>query len=191
MKTFREFLREVPEPEFFGGEPNKSSTYCDLDGVLADFYGGAERVLGEKFRGTPEQWQEIVETKNFWADLPFLVSGRKLWSHIRKQGPFILTALPAKGNSLKSMNENDQVKIQREKMLWIGKNLPSIPKHKIIVVPRRNKQLYAVNAGRRPNLLIDDSPENIKEWEEAGGIGILHRSETVDKTITRLKKLGY
>jgi hypothetical protein len=30
-------------------------------------------------------------------------------------------------------------------------------------------------------ILIDDNSENIREWEEAGGIGILHKN--VDRTV--------
>ena len=41
----------------------------------------------------------------------------------------------------------------------------------------------------RPNVLIDDFPQNIKEWDAAGGIGILHTSAA--ESIKRLKELGF
>ena len=36
-----------------------------------------------------------------------------------------------------------------------------------------NKHKYAIDGlTRTPNILIDDKPENIRRWKEAGGIGI-------------------
>lgn len=185
MKSFREFLREVPEPEFFGAEDNKAQTYVDLDGVLADFNGAAERVLGRKIGPLSKlnnaDWRAIRATEDFWTAMPFFRSGRKLWSHIRKQRPFILSALPVSSPEW----------AQEGKLLWIGRNLPEVSKDRIILVERKDKKKFAMNAGRRPNLLIDDNSKNIREWEAAGGMGILHKSSTVDKTIARLKKIGY
>jgi hypothetical protein len=37
-------------------------------------------------------------------------------------------------------------------------------------------------------ILIDDMEQTIKEWKNAGGIGILHTSAA--DTISQLKKLG-
>ena len=37
------------------------------------------------------------------------------------------------------------------------------------------------------SVLIDDRPKNIKAWEDAGGIGIIH--ESAEKTINILKGL--
>lgn len=188
MKTFREFLREVPEPEFFGAEDNKAQTYVDLDGVLADFVSAAEKVLGRKVIITAgakklnnADWRAIRADEDFWIAMPFLRSGRKLWSHIRKQRPFILSALPV---------SNTEWAIEG-KLLWIGRNLPEVSKDRIILVERKDKKKFAMNAGRRPNLLIDDNSKNIREWEAAGGMGVLHKSSAVDKTIARLKKIGY
>jgi len=42
---------------------------------------------------------------------------------------------------------------------------------------------------KQPNVLIDDHSKNIGEWEAQGGIGIHHTS--VNRTITKLKKLGF
>ena len=42
---------------------------------------------------------------------------------------------------------------------------------------------------KRPNILIDDHKGNIREWESAGGIGILHTSAA--STINDFKKIGF
>ena len=55
---------------------------------------------------------------------------------------------------------------------------------------RADKKRFAKD-GRTgaPNILIDDHPKNIGEWEANGGIGIHHTN--VNRTITKLKKLGF
>lgn len=185
MKSFREFINETPKAEFFGGSRTEVETYVDLDGVLADFHGAAEKVLGRKIGPNDAigntDWQVISDTPDFWSDMDFLRSGKKLWSHIRRQQPFILSALP----------RTDTGGAKKGKIAWVGRNLKGVTKDRIILVLRKDKQKFAVNVGGRPNLLIDDNAKNIREWEAAGGIGILHHSTTVNKTIARLKKLGY
>ncbi len=186
MKTLGQFLCEVPKPEFFGADDRAALTYCDLDGVLADFGGAAESILGRKVDAQAKKmnnadWRLIRSAEEFWSRMPFLPSGRKLWKHIRKQRPFILSALPV----------SDPEWAIEGKLEWIARNLPSVTKERILLVPRKDKQKFAMNAGRRPNLLIDDNSKNIREWEAAGGVGVLHNSKSVDRTIARLKKIGY
>ena len=44
-----------------------------------------------------------------------------------------------------------------------------------------NKHKYATSPlTRRPNILIDDKPENISRWNEAGGIGIRYQANEDD-----------
>lgn len=179
MKTFRAFLREA--------DNDRATIYCDLDGVLADFLGAASKVLGRKI--TPNlykklnnaDWREIRKTEDYWAELKFLSSGRKLWNRIRKHQPFILSALPVSNTEWS----------EKGKRLWSASNLPSVPRNRLLLVQRKDKQKHAKNASGQPNILIDDHPKNIREWEAAGGIGILHRPEALDKTLAALKKLGY
>ena len=53
-----------------------------------------------------------------------------------------------------------------------------------IFVKKELKRQYAA----QNHILIDDYLDNIKEWREDGGIGILH--VTVGQTIKELKQLG-
>ena len=157
MKSFRQFLYEVPAPESFGGERTEAQTYVDLDGVLADFHGAAEKALGRKINRSTDlsnaDWQVITDTEDFWSGMDFLRSGRKLWNHIRKQQPFILSALP----------RTDTAGAQKGKIAWVGRNLKGVSKDRILLVLRKDKQKFAVNTGGRPNLLIDDNAKNISE----------------------------
>jgi alpha-D-ribose 1-methylphosphonate 5-phosphate C-P lyase len=44
-----------------------------------------------------------------------------------------------------------------------------------------NKHKYAINPlTRKPNILIDDKPENIQRWIKAGGIGIRFQANEDD-----------
>ena len=63
-----------------------------------------------------------------------------------------------------------------------------IPKQRINLVKREDKQKYAMSDGVA-NILIDDYIKNIREWEAQGGIGIHHTS--AKNTINSLKKLGF
>ena len=69
-------------------------------------------------------------------------------------------------------------------MKWLTKNT-KVPRGKIHLVVRSQKKDFAKGG----NLLIDDYEKNIKEWESAGGQGILHTN--TNKTIQELKKLGF
>ncbi len=185
MKSFREFINEAPKDEFFGGSRTEAETYVDMDGVLADFEGAASKVLGRPITNSSNidgaDWKMIRETDDFWSGMEFLRSGKKLWSHVRKQEPFILSALPTSNRDW----------AQKGKMFWLKRNVPRVRKDRILLVSRKDKQKFAVNAGGRPNILIDDNAKNISEWKAAGGIGILHHATRVNQTIARLKKLGY
>ena len=63
-----------------------------------------------------------------------------------------------------------------------------IPKQRINLVLRQEKKDYAVTDGIQ-NILIDDYIKNIREWEQAGGIGIHHTD--VKRTINTIKKHGF
>ena len=72
-------------------------------------------------------------------------------------------------------------------MKWLKKNT-GFKRANVHLVLRSQKKSYAKTKEEKPNVLIDDYAKNIKEWEAAGGIGILHTN--VGKTINKLKGLG-
>jgi hypothetical protein len=58
------------------------------------------------------------------------------------------------------------------------------------IVFRQNKKNFAMDGrDKRPNVLIDDHKGNIRDWESAGGIGIVHTDAA--STINDLKKIGF
>ena len=153
--------------------------YCDMDMVLCDFIKGADEAVGGSFVMSDKEtrWKKIGNTKGFWENLPWFRGGKRLYSFIAKYDPYILSA-----------HSTSDTNSKRGKNKWLDKNT-QIPKGKRNIVLREQKKKYAVNRDGSSNLLIDDYIKNIKEWEAAGGIGIVHTD--TGKTLGELKKLGF
>jgi hypothetical protein len=73
------------------------------------------------------------------------------------------------------------------KRKWVKKHLG--PVKEIYLVPRWEKQKWALDKDGNPNILIDDYIKNIKEWRDKGGIGVHHTNAL--NTIRQLKQLGF
>lgn len=149
--------------------------YCDMDGVLVDFDGSFEKKHGILPYKLPreELWEIVINTPNYWINLPKLQDADELVNYLNKTGFQILTGLPAYGFD----------KAEVEKKQWL-KNHYGIEKG-VICCLSKDKQNY----GKPNDILIDDRPNNIEKWEAMGGIGILHTS--AKDTINKLKQLGY
>jgi len=156
--------------------------YCDMDQVLVNFIGGANKALSDQGLGRFPDIEKSVKSEalqkvpKFWANLPPMPDAMTLWRFIRPHGPFILST-PSK----------HMTTCKPEKIEWVKKHLGNV--EHIYLVPRENKQKFAVTEDGKPNLLIDDYEKNIKEWVSAGGIGIRHINSM--NTISQLRKLGY
>jgi hypothetical protein len=158
--------------------------YSDSDGVICDFFKGAELALGHPFRNSMRavDGAAITATKDFWETLPPMPDFQVYWNFIKKYHPHILTAVPSAPWPF------DFEEVARGKRAWYHHHIPSLPQQHIHVVYRRDKAQYA-RSGTIPNILIDDHLQNVQEFEMAGGIGVLHISAKV--TILKLKELGY
>jgi hypothetical protein len=164
--------------------------YCDMDGVLADFVRGASAALGSSFDHAQWKGGENKKARNtlismhphFWENLPPERDFDQLWSFIKNFNPHILTAYA----------EWDETNSKHGKVLWNQKHL-HVPHERFHVVLRESKKYFAKDHDGshfgRPNVLIDDFPQNIMEWTKAGGIGLLHTDAA--STIVKLKGLGF
>jgi len=165
MIKLTELLEEV--------ENNKYTIYCDMDGVLVDFDEGYKDMTGKypKEAGDgPEFWEPIHKAgASFWIKLKWMLDGKTLWNYISKYNPILLSA-PSKEESSKI-----------GKRVWKKNNLPDV---KLILTPARFKQKYS----GENKILIDDREDNIQQWRDKDGIGILHTSAA--DTIKQLKELG-
>ena len=184
MKTYKELLwegkRKLKQPK-----STLPTIYCDMDQVLVDFIKGADAAVGGKGSFNQLQiknrkdiaWKMINKNKTFWADLEWLTGGKTLWAFITQYQPHILSAAP-----------RDSI-VRSGKWNWIDKHLKKMDPKKVHIVVRSDKQKFALDRNGLPNVLIDDNEKNIQEWENKGGIGILHIS--LNETIKQLRKLGY
>lgn len=159
--------------------------FCDMDQVLCNFLKGTEEALGASY-ADKEYWakdssgdkkKELAKkAPNLFRNLEWMPDGKALYNFIKKHDMEILSAYP----TWLKHGRNDKIK-------WLKSNT-NISSSKINLVQRKDKRNYAEQDGK-PAILIDDHIKNIREWEQAGGIGIHHTSTT--KTLGKLKALGF
>jgi 5'(3')-deoxyribonucleotidase len=145
--------------------------FVDLDGVITNFQKKLSELLGhpvkKEFGDDPKIWAAISRAgKKFWSEMEWMPDGRELWEAIEIYDPTILSAPSNHPSSVEGKKE------------WLKENLPDVP---YIIEQKKEK-----HAGK-DKILIDDREKNIKKWEEAGGIGILHKDAKT--TIDKLKKV--
>ena len=160
----------------------KPIVYLDMDGVLADFFGGVEFLYGV------EHWKELTNDKtkdlkkkvidritgtDFFAVLPKFSTADALIDMVKKftGGSFSINTSPLRGD-----HENSA----KYKKIWIQNN---IEQPDDIIVTGRKESYAKDKASGTPNILIDDRPVNIQRWQGAGGYGILYQAnrDSLDK----------
>jgi len=127
---------------------------------------------------------ELFENdKEWWANLPFLPEGQKLWSVISKIEPLpkLLTS---------PMDHNGGTASAEGKILWIQKNLNrlDINRWDKRVIFSHDKYDYALQENK-PCVLIDDYPRKVVPFREHGGFGVLHEG-SCDETLQRLEEIA-
>ena len=172
-------------------EDAKPTVYLDMDGVLADFFGGIEKMYGV------ENWKQLTNDKtkdlkkevidritgtDFFATLPKFQTADALIDMVKKftGGTFSINTSPLRGD-----HENSG----KYKKVWISNNIEAPAE--IIVTGR--KETYAKDKGTgTPNILIDDRPVNIQKWQSAGGYGILYQAnrDSLNKVKQALDQYG-
>ena len=163
--------------------------YLDMDGVIADFFGGVEKMYGVK------HWKELTSVKtggelkqevidritgsDFFSTLPKFPSADGLIQLIKSAtgGKFSILTSPLIGD-----HENSAA----QKKVWIAKNIER--PDEVIVSGRKEK--WAKQKDGTPNILIDDRPVNIERWEAKGGFGILYQAnkDSIIKVANELEK---
>ncbi len=163
-------------------EDVKPTVYLDMDGVLADFFGGVEFLYGvdhwkeltnDKTKDLKKQVIDRITGTDFFAVLPKFDTADALIDMVKKftGGKFSINTSPLRGD-----HENSA----KYKKVWISNNIEQ--PDEIIVTGR--KESYAKDKGTgTPNILIDDRPINIEKWQAAGGYGILYQAnrDSLDK----------
>lgn len=165
----------------------KTNTYklrVDLDGVLANFVKGVNKLLNKEYSDEKynsdtaykkEMWDAVNEYSRkggkLWQELELMSDAMELWNYIKKYNPEILSSCGGDEGA------------RKQKPIWVeehfGKGI------KVNIVDKSN-----LKAGHATpdSILIDDSKKSINPWKDKAGIGILHKS--AKDTIKELKKLG-
>ena len=152
--------------------------YLDMDGVLCSF----EKRYLELFDESPgssrdrknfsSNWTKFIEGENF-ATLDWNPGGQELLAYVRTIPNIEIEMLTSSGG----MKYHTEVTIQKTQ--WLCERGIEF---KINTVPgRKLKAAYA----RSTTILIDDTPDVIESFGNAGGIAILHKD--VNETISKLK----
>ena len=164
---------------------SKPIVYIDMDGVIADFFGGVEKLYGvghwkelnadNKLDLKQEVINRIAGT-DFFATLPKFESSGELISMVKEftGGNFSINTSPLRGD-----NENSA----KYKKLWIQNNIEQPDE---IVITGRKESYAKDKASGTPNILIDDRPVNIQRWQGAGGYGILYQANR--DSLTKVKQ---
>ena len=165
--------------------------YLDMDGVIADFFGGVEKMYGVK------HWKELTSVKtggdlkqevidritgsDFFATLPKFPTTDSLIQLVKSAtgGSFSILTSPLIGD-----HENSAA----QKKVWIAKNIEQ--PDEVIVSGRKEK--WAKQKDGTANILIDDRPVNIERWEARGGFGILYQAnkDSIIKVQQGLNRYG-
>lgn len=149
--------------------------FLDLDGVLADFEGGAQRLLGQPAKAYQERhgsggfWKKLATAPDFYGSLELLSDAHELWEAVQHLDPIILTGLPIGKWA------------EPQKRTWVERHFPGT---QVITTLARNKHTYCESG----DVLVDDQPRYAESWEAAGGIFVQHTS--AGESIEALRKLG-
>lgn len=143
----------------------KIEIFIDMDGVLSDF--DAHAKAHDKFDATGKPKWDLLD-QNWWKTMPVFAGALEFYNDMRKLGATrILTAPVPVVDSFAGKAE------------WTLNFRPESGRFALLdlcIVRASDKNLMAA-PGR---ILIDDREKNIKEWVEAGGIGILHKGDFAD-----------
>jgi hypothetical protein len=144
--------------------------YLDMDGVLSDFDFETVNELKSKGEWQHDGFPKFVKNKGF-EKLPMMHDAQMLLDFLKNSGVPV-TLLSSAGDPGDNYDE-----IVAQKKAWLKKHNINLP---AIIV--RNRHMKKDHASKH-SLLIDDTKSNSKEFKEAGGRAITHKSalHTIEK----------
>lgn len=162
-----------------GIQTSKLTVFCDIDGVVADFVGGACKAHGRPnpftHPGTSRTSTGVFELIDIWGITkeqfwkPIDALGAGFWKRLERteEASEIFTLAKSLGSNLAFLTApSDDPGCVPGKRSWVEKNYPGTP---VIFASAKAKQLLAHPGA----LLIDDKDSNCEEFYKAGGNVIL------------------
>ena len=152
-------------------EMNKNMTiYLDMDGVIANFFGGIEKYFNvPHWKQIPKTEESILSLKgtDFFNTLDVYDTSDELVEFVKTlTDDWGICSSPLRG---------DRDNSAYWKRVWLSAQgyLPELDK----LIFTGQKERYAVSKiDGSPNILVDDKPDNIARWEAKGGIGIRYQA---------------
>jgi 5'(3')-deoxyribonucleotidase len=158
--------------------------FLDMDGVVADFDTFVSNLLGRpigwndsKQDLTDEEWEKLASVDRLYYQLPLMPDATKLVAYVKSLSTRFnvgfLTAVPRR-STIPSARDDKQA--------WVNKYFPGM---KMDIGPySHHKQKWCAPG----DILVDDRPSNIEQWNAVGGIAIYHTGD-VDATIKRINEV--
>jgi 5'(3')-deoxyribonucleotidase len=158
--------------------------FLDMDGVVADFDKFAEELLGREIGWgdttqdlSAEEWVKLASVDRLYYQLPLMPDATKLVAYVKSLSTRFqigfLTAIPRR-TTIPSA--------RADKQAWVDKYFPGM---RMDIGPFSHDKQKWCSPG---DILVDDRPSNIREWNAAGGIAIYHTGD-VNATIKRLNEV--
>lgn len=149
-----------------------NTIYLDMDGVVADFQGAVNDIVGARQiqpheHYSDEDWQQIRSHQRLFGSLRPLEGADQLVDQARMfrsqlgWNLLFLTAIP---------HTNDMPWVFWDKMQWVQRYWPDIAVH--FGPHSHDKHLHC----RPGDVLVDDRGDNCGQWRRAGGRAIHYRS---------------
>lgn len=150
--------------------------YLDMDDTLVDFSGRCVELIGRDWQKECDKpnWGKFANHPDLFKTLEPLSDARILWNFVHSVHPRveILTALPKNGmNCFPDVVEHKRDWVRKWFSPWTKVNFGPFAIDK----QHHCRTMF--------DILIDDNPQNIEQWNQRGGTGILHKSaiETIEE----------
>ena len=151
---------------------------------MADFDTFAEELLGREIGWgdttqdlSAEEWLRLASVDRLYYQLPLMPDATKLVAYVKSLSTRFqigfLTAIPRR-TTIPSA--------RADKQAWVDKYFPGM---RMDIGPFSHDKHKWCSPG---DILVDDRPSNIREWNAAGGIAIYHTGD-VNATIKRLNEV--
>ena len=146
--------------------------YLDMDGVLADFFGGLEK------HSNVDHWKQIPKTEESIMGLKGTDFFNQLepYNSANELVNFVINLTGDSGWGICSSSlRGDRDNSAYWKRVWLTKHF-MMPSVENLIFTGRKEQFSTDRFDGKPNVLIDDKPDNVSRWIAKGGVGIRYQA---------------